>query len=49
VQILTIRLRSKARVDVAEQLEPDQELDYPGLVNKVLPDDVQVRISGMDV
>lgn len=39
--VVTLELRSKARIN--EPLpEPEEELDYPLLLNKVLPDDVQV-------
>lgn len=39
--VVTLELRSKARSN--EPLpEPEDELDYPLLLNKVLPDDIQV-------
>lgn len=39
--VVTLEIRSKARSN--EPLpEPDDELDYPMLLNKVLPDDIQV-------
>lgn len=40
-QVLTIRLRSKAPAGRAPP-SPAQELDYPFILNKVLPDDIQV-------
>ena len=41
-QILTIDLRSKAAASEASLPEPSEELDYPFLLNRVLPDDIQV-------
>lgn len=39
--VVTLELRSKAKTN--EPLpQPDEELDYPLLLNKVLPDDIQV-------
>jgi hypothetical protein len=44
LQVLTLRLRSKALIG-APLPEPAHELDYPFVLNKVLPDDVQVRAA----
>ena len=40
-QVVTVRVRSGARVD-AELPQPSLELDYCGVMNRVLPDDIQV-------
>lgn len=41
-QVVALKLRSNARAESPEELPEDQEMDYPSIINKALPEDIRV-------
>jgi tRNA pseudouridine38/39 synthase len=40
--VVALKLRSNARADSPDDLPEEQEMDYPSIINKALPEDIRV-------